>query len=156
MEAKYDSRKEQLQVLFNELNSAIGLREKKYFHYNTIENLIFHFDEVKGENDQNWVYATLEEYLRKCFGLLPSIDRETSKGLFYEYVTKLTTYYQDNLGFTMLLNRSLVYLVYFVILGICYTFFNWYVLIVVASFFIFQIVRVFMKYRAKRVYGIYW
>src|SRR6266436_6151964 len=111
MEKKFDTRKGHLQVMVNELNASIGYREKKYFHLNTIENLIFHFEEIKTENDKNWIYETLEEYLKKCLALIPSIDRNISKDLFYDNINKLTTYYHDNLCFIILMNRSIVYLV---------------------------------------------
>jgi hypothetical protein len=110
----------------------------------------------KTEADRNWIFETLREYLKKCFELIPSIDRNISKNLFYNNINNLTNYYHDNLGFIILINRSIVYLVYFIILAACYIFLNFYVVIVVASFFIIQIIRVFRKYREKRVYGLFW
>ena len=90
MQKDFDSRKGHLQKLMNELNASIGVNEKKYFHVKTIENLIFHFEEIKTENDKNWVYETLAEYFKKCFENVPSIDRDTSKNLFFEYLDKIT------------------------------------------------------------------
>jgi|SRR4030095_1807936 len=156
MQKNFDHRKGHLQVLLNELNTSIGVNEKKYFHVKTIENLIFHFEEIKTENDKNWVYETLVEYFRKCSENVPSIDRDTSKNLFNEYLDKITDYYHNNLGFVVLMNRVIIYLVYFLILSICYYFFNFYVVIAVASLFIFQIIRAFKKFKEKQVYGLFW
>ena len=156
METEFDFRKGQLLAMFNKLNASIGSREKKYFHLNTIENLIFHFTEIKTENDKNWVYETLQEYLKKCFDLLPSIDRSSSKNLFYSDINKLTNYYHDNLGFKILINRSIVYFVYFIVLVACYIFFNIYVVIAVASLFVIQIFTIFKKYKERKVYGLFW
>ena len=156
MQNKFDPSKGHLQILLNELNSSVGKEEKRYFHINTLENLIFHFEEIKTENDKTWVYENLVEYFKKCSEITASIDRNTSKGLFYEHIDKITDYYHSNLGFVMLVNRSIVYLIYFLILLVCYTFFNLYVVSLVASFFIYQIIRVFKKYKAKQVYGLFW
>ena len=156
MQNEFDGRKGHLQLLMNELTTSIGANEKRYFHAKTIENLIFHFEEIKTENDKKWVYETLVEYLKKCSEYVPSMDRETSKNLFFEYLDNITDYYHNNLGFSVLMNRVIVYLVYVLILSLCYYFFNFYVVIAVASIFIFQIIRAFKKYREKQVYGLYW
>jgi hypothetical protein len=156
MEKKFDHRQGHLQAMVNELNFSIGPREKKYFHINTIENLIFHFEEIKTESDKNWIYETFQEYLRKCKEIVPSIDRNISKNLFYDNIEKLTNYYRNNLGFVVLINRSIVYFVYFVVLLVCYLFFNFYVVVIVASFFVFQTIRVFKKYNEKKVYSLFW
>jgi len=156
MQKEPDSRKGHLKALMKELDASIVVNEKRYFHVKTIENLIFHFEEIKTENDKNWVYETLVEYFKMCSEYVPSIDRETSKNLFNEYLDKITDYYHNNLGFVILMNRAIVYLVYFLILSLCYYFFNFYVVIVVASLFIYQIIRAFKKYREKQVYGLFW
>jgi hypothetical protein len=156
MQKQFDSRRGHLQVMLNELNGSIGHREKKYFHVNTIENLIFHFQDIKTENDKNWVYETLQEYLKKCFELMASIDRNISRNLFKNYIDKLTNYYRNNLGFIVLLNRSIVYLVYLTILSTCYFVFNIYVVVTIAFLFIIQTLRVFKKYREKKVYSLFW
>jgi hypothetical protein len=156
MQKEFDSRKSHLQTLTSELNASIGVNEKKYFHVKTIENLIFHFEKINTENDKKWVYETLVEYFRRCSDYVPSIDRNTSKSLFFEYLDKVTDYYHNNLGFSVLMNRVIVYFVYFLILGVCYYFLNFYVVIAIAAVFIFQIIQAFKKYRAKQVYGIFW
>ena len=156
MQKEFDSRKGHLRTLMNGLNTSIVVNEKKYFHLKTIENLIFHFEGIKTENDKNWVYETLVEYFEKCSENGPSIDRDTSMNLFNEYLDKITDYYHNNLGFAVLMNRVVVYSVYFLILSLCYYFFNFYVVIAVASVFVIQIIRAFKKYKEKKVYGLFW
>ncbi len=156
MQKNFDQRKGHLQSLMNELNNSIGINEKKYFHLQTIENLIFHFERVKTENDKNWIYETIVVYFKRCSEIMTSIDRNTSKDLFYEHVDKVTDYYHNNLGFVLLINRTIVYLIYFLILLLCYIFLNFYVVIIVASLLMFQTFRVFKKYKEKMVYGLFW
>src|ERR1700733_15141081 len=153
MQMEFDSRKEHLQNLANELYASVGPNDRRYFHVKTIENLIFHFDEIKTENDKNWVHETLIDYFKICSKYVPSINRNTSKNLFNEYLDNLTDYYYNNLGFAVLMNRSIVYLVYFLVLVLCYYFFNLYVAMAVAAIFIFQVITAFKKYRARKVYG---
>lgn len=157
-----DSKKIELKKLLAELNDSVLLSKRKYFHPNTIENFIFHFDEIKTETDKNWVYETLTSYFKICLDLIhssepfDSIDSKTSKILWYDYIDKLTDYYEKNLGFDVLINRAFVYFVYLIVLTLCSVFFNFYVVLLVASFFIFQIYKAYKKYSKKQVYGLYW
>ena len=137
MTRENDQRKTYLQVLINELSNSVGYNDKKYFHIQTIENIIYHFENIKSENDKDWVYKILVTYFEKCSKIKTSIDRNISKNIFDEYIDKITDYYYSNLGFVMLINRPLIYFVYFVCLVLCYVFFKFYVVIIVASFFIF-------------------
>ena len=156
MEKDCELKKKHLQTLLGELRNKSTSNEAKYFHVNTIENLIVHFQQIKTENDKNWVYESLVEYFEECSGFLPSIDRETSKDLFDTYIDKITDYYHSNLGFTMLINRAVVYGVYILAILICYIFFSWYVLVGVVVFIIFQTIRTYQKFKAKQVYGLFW
>jgi len=149
-------KKKHLQTLLLELRNKVTSNETKYFHVNTIENLIVHFQQIKTENDKNWVYQSLVEYFEQCSKSLPSIDRQTSKDLFDTYIDKVTDYYHNNVGFTMLINRSVVYGVYILAILICYIFFSWYVLVGVICVIIFQTIRTYKKFKAKKVYGLFW
>ncbi len=156
MEKEVEFKKKHLQSLLSELRNNVALNETKYFHVNTIENLIAHFQQVKTENDKNWVYESLVEYFKKCSEFLPSIDRQTSKDLFDEYIDKITDYYHSNLGFVMLINRTVVYCVYILAISICYIFFSWYVVGIVIFFIIFKIISTYKKVKDKQVYGLFW
>jgi hypothetical protein len=156
MQQQIDQRKVHLQSLMNGLNSSIVDSEKRYFHINSVENLIFHFEDIKSENDKEWVYAGLLEYLKECAENSTSIDRTASKYLFYEYIDKIADYYQNHLGFVTFLNRAVIYLFYFLVLAVCYFLFHYYILIGVAAFIFFQIARTFIKYKGKQVYGLFW
>jgi len=54
---------------------------------------------------------------------MTSIDRGTSRNLFDQYLDKITDYYHSNLGFTVLINRGVVFTVYLLILAICFYWF---------------------------------
>lgn len=156
METNIKNRKQNLETLLNQLTSLIGPNVKRYFHINTIENLIFHFDEIKTENDKIWIYQSLVDYFTMCSEYAPYIDRDKSKSLFYEHLDKITDYYHNNLGFSVLINRTVVYLFYIVILLLSYSYLNLYVAIAITLLLVLQTVRTFNKYRIRRVYGLFW
>ena len=157
MDEKFDERKAHLQILFTELNNLVGyMNNRKYYNLNTVGNLIFHFNEIKNETDKNWVYETLVGYMKRCSEHVPSINSKISNQLWNDYIDKIAVYYVDNLNFTQLLNRTFVYVIYLIVLCICYIFLNLYVVFIVAFLFIMQIIRIYDKYRKRRVFGIFW
>lgn len=156
MTENFDKRKTHLSGLLSEINSSVGDRERRYFRLRTIGNLIFHFEEINAEVDKNWAYENLVEYFNICHEYIPSIDRDISIKLYNEYLGKVIDYYQNKLGFTVLINRQIVYLIYIIILTLCYYFFNFYVVIAIATLFILHILRMFKKYKAKQVYELFW
>ena len=156
MNLQTDTRKELLQNLFNEVSNSIELSKRRYFHVHTIENLIFHFDEIRTENDKKWVYETLLSYLTVCVEIAPSIDRRIGEEIFYGHIDKLTDYYFSNVGFSLVLNRELVYSIYISVIILCYFIFNFYIVIGMTLLFSFMTLRTFKKYKEKRVYGLFW
>ena len=81
MDTKDDNRMGHLYTILQELSSSILAKQRKYFHLNTIDNLIFHFADIKTEIDKKWVYESLIEYFRVCADIMPSIDRNTRAAL---------------------------------------------------------------------------
>lgn len=156
MNLQIDNRKEFLQNLFVEVINVVELNKRKYFHVNTVENLIFHFDKIRTENDKNWVYENLLSYLTVCLKIGSSINKQIGEEMFYENIDKLTDYYYNNIGFSLLLNRELVYGIYILILIVCYFVFNFYIVIGLAILFSFITIRTFRKYKEKKVYGLFW
>ncbi len=156
MNLQIDNRKEFLQNLFVEVINVVELNKRKYFHINTVENLIFHFDKIRTENDKNWVYENLLSYLTVCLKIGSSINKQIGEEMFYENIDKLTDYYYSNIGFSLLLNRELVYGIYILILIVCYFVFNFYIVIGLAILFSLITIRTFRKYKGKKVYGLFW
>lgn len=150
-----EERKAQLELLLTDLLNSLTAREKRYFHCRTTENLIFHFGDIKSESDKNWVYETLVEYFRKCTEANPTIDRAVSVRLYYQYLEKLTQYYETQLRFSMLLNRGMIYTVYFAILVLSIIFFNLYVVAGVLALVVVLVFRSFQKFKERRVYGLF-
>ena len=118
-----EDRRDSLVTQMIQLNNSVEEHKRKYFHLKTIENLIFHFDDIRSESDKKWVYETLDEYFQKCSNLSTSIDRRISKKLFFEFLDKVTDYYHSNLGFSILINRTVVYFIYVLLLILCHYFF---------------------------------
>lgn len=151
-----EDRRDSLVTQMIQLNNSVEEHKRKYFHLKTIENLIFHFDDIRSESDKKWVYETLDEYFQKCSNLSTSIDRRISKKLFFEFLDKVTDYYHSNLGFSILINRTVVYFIYVLLLILCHYFFAFYVLLSVAGLFAFQIFISFRKFKQKKVYGLFY
>ena len=93
-----EDRRDSLVTQMIQLNNSVEEHKRKYFHLKTIENLIFHFDDIRSESDKKWVYETLDEYFQKCSNLSTSIDRQISKKLFFEFLDKVTDYYHSNVS----------------------------------------------------------
>jgi hypothetical protein len=74
-----DIRKKNLQIQLEKFVISIDDQQRKFYYLRTIENMIFHFDEIKNENDKNWIYEMLIEYLDKSFELMPQMSIKNSK-----------------------------------------------------------------------------
>jgi hypothetical protein len=155
VEKSADNRGNHLLELIRQMNESTSANGRKYFHFQTIQNIIIHYDEIKTQNDKEWVYNSLLQYFAACKELGPAIDRNTSKMLFYEYVDNLADYYGKNLGFSLMLNRTVIYFFYFLCLLLTYIFVNVYVMLVLASLFIYHIGTQYLKYKRRRVYSIF-
>jgi hypothetical protein len=156
MEKDTEFKQKYLENLLNDLRNKVTTNEIKYFHVNTIENLITHFQFIKTENDKIWVYESLVDYFEHCSHFYHSIDRETSQNIFDTYIDKITNYYHSNLGFVLLINRAVVYGVYLVAVLICSIYFKWYILVTVISLILYQIIRTYNKFKSKQVYSLFW
>jgi hypothetical protein len=156
MQLQDDSQIMNLRTLYSDLSNAVLQNNKRYFHLNTIGNLIYHFEEIENQRDRTWVYESLVEYFKKCADLVPSIDRKTSQFIFHEYLSRIAEFYDDKLGFVLLINRWVFYLVYAVVILVFYIFFKFYFAVFIAIIFVIQIFRVFKKYRERRCYSLFW
>lgn len=150
------NKKEHLKYLLNHLISSNSETDKKYFHVKTVENLIFHFDSISNESDKNWVYQSLVNYFDDCKDSAALVNKEKSKQLFYKHLDKITDYYTNALGFSLLLNRSIVYFFYLAIICISSYYFSMIVALAVISLILIQISYSINKTRLKKVYGLFY
>jgi hypothetical protein len=146
-----DQRKTLL-TLLNRLNDSITEDQKRFYYLRTIENMIFHFNEIKDETDRSWVYQSLSEYLNKCFELLPKSIAESRKDLYDRYLYKLISYYHDYLGFPIIVFSNFLLVVYLSILIICSYFFKLWVVLLIGLLFLIQTMNSIKRYRNKRFY----
>jgi hypothetical protein len=148
--------KRELESTLSSLSEDIGPRERRYFHLNSVANLVYHFLEIREETDRIWVFDSLSQYLRDCREMLPGIDRDASKRLYDQSLEKLVEFYHLQLGFRLLMNRSVVYTFYAILLVLCYIFLNLYAVIALTTWFGYLTFMTFRRYRDRRVYSIFW
>jgi hypothetical protein len=150
-----DNRKELLQNLMDTLMVSILVSKKKYYHPKTTYNLIFHFDKIKSEVDRIWVFNNLDAYLKRCMELIPEMNLKTSEVLFDEYIYKLIRYYHKNIGFWLFRITPGQTLIYLIVLAVSFYFFQIWVSVMIATFFLILIAYSIFKFREKKVYGIF-
>jgi hypothetical protein len=148
--------KGELRIKWESLSENTSPHDRKYFHLKTLQNLIFHFDEIRNENDKRWVYSSLENYINECHNYIPSIDRTTSSQLYLQFIDKVTDYYRSYLGFILILDRNLLIIFYVVLFLLCYFIFNIWVSLIPIVFFILQFYRVYKKRKDKRVFSLFY
>jgi hypothetical protein len=138
------------------LMQQVAIEEHRYFHFGTIDNLLYHFDEVKTIADKRWVYSCLDNYFSDITTYINSIDRETSRSLHQQYLDKVTDYYNSNLGFIIMINRELFAGFYFVLFLIGYFAFNFWVSLIPVIIFAIRSFMIYKKWKDKRVYSLYY
>jgi hypothetical protein len=150
-----DIRKKNLQIQLEKFVISIDDQQRKFYYLRTIENMIFHFDEIKNENDKNWIYEMLIEYLDKSFELMPQMSIKNSKHLYETYLDKVINYYHDHhLKFSMIVFSNFLLLFYLIILAVCSYFFQLWVPLLLGTLFLIQPLNSIKKYRNKRFYEV--
>jgi hypothetical protein len=92
-------------------------------------------------------------YFNGCIELGPDMTRYISRDLFYTYLYKITEYYHDNLGFSLLMIGRDMYIFYLIILSLSFYFFKVWGLAIVGFFISIQIVYSIRKSKIKKGYG---
>lgn len=128
----------------------------KYFHLQTVHNLIFHLDKVKFEEDKLWIYATLNNYLTECSNYINILDRKKSNELFNEYLDKITDYYSKHLGFRMIISR-IISIGFYSLLSIIFFFvFSIWIAFIPILIYMFQAYTLNKKIVENKVYGLFY
>ena len=147
--------KPDLERRYQELKEKLTAFEGRYFHLNTLENLIHHFDEIKIEEDRVWTYLSLCKFLEANNNHLDDMTREKASELFNSHLLKVIEFYREHHSFALLIDtRYLVpfYLILFVILYFTTLFL---ISLIPVLLFLFHYLYNFNKYRLKWLYGLF-
>ena len=130
---------------------------RKYFHFNTLDNFICHFDSISNTDDRQWIYQALHNYLENATGLTSEIDVHSSTAIYEEYLSKIAMYYDNHLGFTMYTYLWVVIPIYFITLLIIGYFLNFYlVLLLLGALFICHMTYLYGKHKQKKLFGAFY
>jgi len=147
--------KKELKSKYDDLRKRLTSPESRFFHLNTLDNFIFHFDEIKPEEDRVWVYKNLWMFFEACDEYIDNIDRKKGSQLFSTYLFKVAMLYRKKLHFALLIDKTYLipfYLTFFIILYFTTSF--WISLVPILIFFVHYFYN-FSKYRQKRLYGMF-
>lgn len=139
----------------NKILAYLNKNNRRYFHPNTVNNLIFHFNEINIEADKEWILKNLREYFSECEHLCNNLSRSSGHELYMKYLYKITDYYHNNLKFVQS-DRALFVLFYLGLFIALYFIFGFLISIIAIAIFIFRFVVLFKKYKQKRVFSLYY
>jgi hypothetical protein len=140
----------------NEVFSMHSAWDIKYLHYNTVNNFIFHFNDINNNTDKEWIYVNLSEYLSICKTMNEGIDRHASSQLYDQYLDKIASYYRSNLGFIMIVSKTLYIIIYLVVFVLLAVLFNFLVGFLVVPLLIFHFDYIGKKSKRKEAYGVFY
>jgi hypothetical protein len=145
-----------LRFLQSQLLSVAPNNKKKYFHFKTLNNFIYHINEIKNPTDLDWIYHSLIDHINAVMEFSNDIDVTIGYRLYEEYIIKIAGYYSKNLRFSMYAGSPLTFL-YMLLAGLLWYFLNIYYGIGIALIlYIINLNYFFRKKREFRLYGIFY
>ena len=139
------------------LESLLSKETRNYFHFNTLDNFIYHFERISNSDDRQWVYHTLNNFFDEASGLIDQIDVDSSNTIYEEYLSKIASYYDSYLGFTMHTYLWVVVPMYLIALLILGYFLNFYlVLLLLSALFIYHMTYLYNKHKQKKLFGTFY
>ena len=128
----------------------------RYFHLQTLYNLIYHLDGVKTLSDKRWIYETLCSYFMAAEKFLPEIDRKSSKDLYFTYLDKIADYYDSNLDFSLMINWIFFIAIFTVLSVAAYFVIGIWISLAVVAFFIIRAFARYNKWKQNKVYCLFY
>lgn len=129
---------------------------RRYLHLRSVDNFIFHFDEIENEADKEWIYTTLTNYLLFCKQIDEDIDTKMGNQLYYEFLDKVAQYYRYHLKFRMVVNKVSYGIMFLVLLLTIVLVFNFLVSLIVVPVFVHFLIYINNKRKQKKVYGVFY
>jgi hypothetical protein len=151
-----DERKQQLLALKEAVFSDLTVWNKKHLHYCTVSNLIEHFDRIKNEDDEAWIFNSLQTYLMFCKGMNEEINRSESNSIYMAYLDKLCNYYRYNLDFRMVVGRVTDVLLFATTFVSLFLILNIYTALLSIPLFVWNRRRIVRKVKRQEAYGVFY
>ena len=147
--------KEEIQNKLDELKNEGGII-KKYYHFRSIGNFIYFFDELGNNQVKEKVYFTIIEYLDLVKDE-PIYDINECITVYEEYIKPIGSLYENAFGFMPAISLWVVIFWVACLYGILYLFsasMNFYIIIgiIPSGYYLY-----FLKKKSERkVYGLKW
>ena len=139
------------------LKNLIPEERKRFFHLNTVSNFIYHLDQIKTPDDRNWIQSTLLSYLDEAMANINSMNMEVSKQLYKSSLEKLARYYDEYLGFTMIIYLWVIVFFYLVLTVIISFFLYPYIgILPVIAVFTYHMTYLYRKHKQKKLFGTFY
>jgi hypothetical protein len=129
---------------------------KRYFHWQTIDNLIYHFDHITIEDDKRSVHASIMSFISECILVRDIIDRKLSVRLWNKHLDKVTDYYSSNLGFHLVANQLVSFAFYLLLFLAGTYFFNLFIGLVPVAVFLIQSFLISRWRRERKAYCLFY
>jgi hypothetical protein len=144
-----------IQTKLQSLKSIIPKDEWKYFHIESVENFIFHLDNIESdrtrkriENEINFFLVLVEKELAGQKSLTAIY-----KDLYSKKLHSIATFYQDELRFIKKPYYPLTILGFIILFAVLFKFVNiFFAIIITILSIVFYLLRTSSKIRAKKYY----
>jgi hypothetical protein len=147
--------KQKLNSIYNETLELLfkGGSEnyKKFYHLNSVHNLIFHFDKLTDENAKQEVFNAISSYFELIKEIKPNKVEEVTEELFYNGLYPIITKYYLSMGFRVFGSAKVLVFIYTIIFFII-LFFGLPYYVYFAVFIIFCISRVWILIKKRNCY----
>jgi hypothetical protein len=128
----------------------------KYYHYRSVNNFIFHLNNIKNETDKEKIYLLINEYL-DIIKNEPNPDRNVAINFFENYVRPVGKYYEDDFNFVPMFSLWIASFWIITFLFIEYIFNLPFVVMFMTGFLIFiYYIYILVKRMNNKVYGFMW
>jgi hypothetical protein len=139
-----------------QLQSLVDVNDRGFFHLRTLDNFIYHFNEISSESDRIWIYKTLDAFIDECYNYINCVNSKTSKSLYEENLKKTIQYYRKYLGFTTLISLQLIIFLFCLLIIFLGLLTNFYISVVSSmTILVIYLYFAYRKYKEKRVFGLY-
>jgi hypothetical protein len=100
------------------LENLVQKEKRMYFHLNSLNNFIYHFNEITNFEDREWVFKRIINYIDEALRLTHLINLDSSKTIYKTYLEKIAKYYENYLGFTMHVYLWIITIMYLIVFAI--------------------------------------
>lgn len=147
--------KQSLQKGLDDLKIAKNIT-KRFYHFHSIENFIYHFDDLENIQIKERIYLILSEYLERVKEH-PIENLQECTSLFDDYIRPVGNLYERTFGFMPMINNWVIIFWTILIFGFVYAFnlsiiFYWIIGVLFFSYYFY----IRKKRIEKKVYGLEW